>query len=532
MSHCRLAPVGAPGAAGSLLTLTSLLLLFSGGCHAAVQPPPLPVATPRSRPPAVSLHWPVPPPPPLRSAAPVLRVALAARLGPGGATAPERAAPLLLRAAGAELLLRDAAGQQLRAAQFSLRWRLQPLPETLRIRRRVIGPFASYESAAQAAAAWRQRGAAVVIARPLDWEVWAPAEAPEPPAGGSRLLERQERARLTLELARTTGPLALQGPLRIDAPAGLLWQGALHRGPFLLQPDAYGSWSLVEEVPLERYLEGVVPHEIGATAPPAALAAQAILARTWAVRNRGRFAVDGYNLCADTQCQVYGDPRLAGAPVRQAIAATRHRVLASAGMPIHAVYHASNGGVAAGYEEGWAGPPLPYLRAFADGPPAFVARYPLPLQAGSLAALLRPGPPPAWGADHPRHRWQRTLTATGLQESLGVAGLGMPSRVEVLERGPSGRVLALAIHGSAGSRVLRLDAIRRNLRQLPSTLFQITAIAPSRWLVAGAGFGHGVGLSQAGAIDLARQGWSTDRILARYYPGSSLVPLRSLGEDL
>ena len=66
----------------------------------------------------------------------------------------------------------------------------------------------------------------------------------------------------------------------------------------------------------------MVPHEIGAGSPPAALAAQAVLARTWALRNRQRFAVDGYHLCADTQCQVYGDPRQAGAAVRQAVSAT------------------------------------------------------------------------------------------------------------------------------------------------------------------------------------------------------------------
>jgi SpoIID/LytB domain protein len=102
----------------------------------------------------------------------------------------------------------------------------------------------------------------------------------------------------------------------------------------------------------------------------------------------------------------------------------------------------------------------------------------------------------------------------------------------VLQRGPSGRVLALEIVGPGGRRVLRLDAIRRNLRLLPSTLFQITPAGPGRWLVEGAGFGHGAGLSQAGAIDLARQGWSTARILQHYYPGTSLVPLRSLGDAL
>ena len=68
----------------------------------------------------------------------------------------------------------------------------------------------------------------------------------------------------------------------------------------------------MEQVPIERYLEGVVPHEIGAGSPPAALQAQTVLARTWALANSHRFAIDGYHLCSDTQCQVYSDPRIAG----------------------------------------------------------------------------------------------------------------------------------------------------------------------------------------------------------------------------
>jgi peptidoglycan hydrolase-like amidase len=195
-----------------------------------------------------------------------------------------------------------------------------------------------------------------------------------------------------LELRRADGVVELAGPIRIEASGGLRWGGGLYSGPFRLQADAYGSWTLVEEVPLERYLEGVVPHEIGAGSPAAALAAQAVLARTWAVRNQHRFAVDGYHLCADTQCQVYSDPRQAGAAARSAIASTRHRVLAWQGQPIHAVYHATNGGMAAGFEEVWSGEPLPYLKAFPDGPPAFAKRFALPLSL-EPPAERHPDPP-------------------------------------------------------------------------------------------------------------------------------------------
>ena len=523
-----------------LASLPPLLLaglLLAGGCRAASEnsgPPPPPQQL--SAPPAPgqtggdALHWPVAVPAPMALDNPVLWVALEAHLKPAAGGDVSTAPPLRLRSgSGGMLTLITADGQRFMAPELVLHWRRQPLAQPLRLRREVIGPFASFESAEKAANRWRAKGVAAVIAHPRDWEVWAAAGA-EPPEGvSSRSVERLETSRLSLELRRADGVVELAGPIRIEAPAGLRWRDGLYGGPFRLQGDAYGSWSLVEEVPLERYLEGVVPHEIGAGSPAAALAAQAVLARTWAVRNQHRFAVDGYHLCADTQCQVYSDPRQAGAATRSAIAATRHRVLAWQGQPIHAVYHATNGGVAAGFEEAWSGDPLPYLKPFADGPSPFPERFSLPLASGPLTQLLADGRG-AYGAGHPRFRWRRTLTAAAITTALGsnAAGIGQPRALRVLERGPSGRVLALEIEGATGVRVLRLDAIRRTLRQLPSTLFTVTPTAAGSWLVVGGGFGHGAGLSQAGAIDLAGRGWNSTRILQHYYPNTQLRTLSEL----
>jgi SpoIID/LytB domain protein len=228
---------------------------------------------------------------------------------------------------------------------------------------------------------------------------------------------------------------------------------------------------------------------------------------------------------------VYSDPRQAGRAVRQAIAATRLSVLMAGGGPIHAVYHASNGGISAAYEEAWSGAPVPYLRPFADGPAPFQARYPVPLAPAALATLLRDGQA-AWGADHPVFRWQRRLTAAQVAAALGKErGVGRPTALKVLGRGPSGRVLALEVQGTEGRTVLRLDAIRRTLRSLPSTLFVLRPAGPGVWQLEGGGFGHGAGLSQAGAIDLARRGWSSRRILAHYYPGTELSSLGAAGDS-
>ena len=471
------------------------------------------------------LHWPVEQPPPVTAAQPRLWVALGAHLaGPG---------ELSLRSARGSLVLRDAAGRSVQAASISLGWSHQPLSRPLLVRRLVLGPYASFESAEAVAERWRAVGARPVVAKPRDWEVWAPPETPQLAGEASRLVERRDTQAWAPALITPSGPKPLRGPIRIEAPGGLRWNGGVFAGPFRLQSDAHGGWTLVEQVPVEHYLLGVVPHEIGAGAPPAALAAQAVLARTWALRNQHRFAVDGYHLCADTQCQVYADPRHAGAAVSRAIASTAGRVLAWQGRPIHAVYHATNGGVAAAFEEVWAGRPLPYLQPWLDGPAARLAplALTLPLDQAELTRLLRSGHG-AFGAGHPRFRWERSIDAATLTKAARAIDprFSRVSLVQVVERGPSGRVLALQLGGSPGgsSVVLRRDAIRRSLRQLPSTLFVVQPAGPGVWRFDGGGFGHGAGLSQAGAIDLAHQGWSLERILDRYYPGTQLLPLSAL----
>lgn len=491
-------------------------LVLVGGCRQTTSAGDLP------------LHWPTQPAPPLRGPNPQIWVALADRLpAPAGVGGPGLS--LELRAATGRLRLRDGAGLDKQADQFEIRWLREPLPQPFVLERQVIGPFPSYESAAEQARLWRLKGASPVVARPGEWEVWAPLASP-PPDGPVRQerQEHQQRWRPALVSKAAAAPLPLQGPVRLEAPGGLLWQGVRYPGPFRLQADAYGSWTLVEQLPMETYLGGVVPHEIGAGAPPAALGAQAVLARTWAVANQRRFQVDGYHLCADTQCQVYSDPTQAGSEVRGALQRSAGQVLTWKGAPLAGVYSASNGGVAAGFEEGWRGQALPYLRAFVDGPPPQQKLFPLPLAGEApLGKLLREGGE-FYGQGHPRYRWQRRLRAAELTALTAPEAIGPIKDLVVAQRGPSGRVQELVLVGAAGELRLQRDQIRRRLRMLPSTLFVLAPEGPGVWLLEGGGFGHGAGLSQAGAIDLAQRGWGSDRILQHYFPGSSLRPLKTL----
>ncbi len=437
--------------------------------------------------------------------------------------------PLLLNSAGEKLLLKDGKGIVHKSSTITIEWRKVPLLSPQKIVRKIAGPFSSFESAEQFAKQLEKIGIQSNIAHPKDWEVWVEGEMETPL--GMDFVQRIQIIDYAIKpvLKGRNLELLLEGPISINAPDGLVWKTGIYKGPFLLIADAYGSWTLVEKVTLQQYLNGVVPHEIGASSPPNALAVQAVLARTWALANMHRFKIDGYHLCSDVQCQVYKDPNKSNENIKQAIEKTLGQFLAWKGKPIHAVYHATNGGVMASANEAWAMDPLSYVRPKLDGSPSWTNRFNLPLISNSSVRSILASKDGANGSYHHLFRWKRIFTVEKLKKALYQAPLDFesPKTIKVLQRGSSGRVLSLAILGSNAQtlKILRLDNIRRTLRDLPSTLFVIDQLEEGVWQFSGGGFGHGVGLSQAGAIDLALKGWKPTQILMHYYPGTDYETL-------
>ena len=424
---------------------------------------------------------------------------------------------------GRKLILTDADGVTRKANEINIGWRAQQLSHPKVFARKTIGPFASFESAERLAKDLKDKGIESTIAHPLDWEVWVSGDIEIPPSIKSTYQKIKVFKTVIPYLDGNNGKIALKGPISLEAPDGLRWEKGIYFGPFSIQSDAYGSWTLVEHVPIERYLNGVVPYEIGATSPQAALAAQAVLARTWALANSHRFKVDGYNLCSDTQCQVYKDPSKANQKIKTAINKTAGIILTWNKRPINTVYHATNGGVMASVDEAWSINQVPYLQMRLDGPQQWAHKVDLPLSNEKYLKSFLFSKSEAFGSDHPLFRWERTLEASQiskqLNQALKVSSSFYPNKINVVTRGRSGRVTSLKIDGKTGSEIfLKLDAIRRVLRQLPSTLFVVKEIKEGKWLFSGGGFGHGAGMSQSGAIDLAKNGWTTKQILSHYYP--------------
>jgi stage II sporulation protein D len=141
-------------------------------------------------------------------------------------------------------------------------------------------------------------------------------------------------------------------------------QGRPYRGLIELRVSPFGTVRPVNWIEIEQYLLGVVPEELGPEVWPEleALRAQAVAARTYAWRNRGQFADEGFDLCDTPRCQVYGGAGSEHPLSDRAVASTRGQILRFEGEPIVALYTATCGGHTEDGQEIFPEHDEPYLR--------------------------------------------------------------------------------------------------------------------------------------------------------------------------
>ncbi|UKP00165.1 SpoIID/LytB domain-containing protein [Nostoc sp. UHCC 0870] len=424
----------------------------------------------------------------------------------------------------------------------------------------VLGTYSTYETAEYSANKWRSQGIEVEIAQPDRWQVWAKREVYNTPllrrllfksvqSTGNQLafintqvsptvprvnwiVNGKRYSPKNVEISTTKNLIRVKQGEKLDTTR-------VYAGKINFQPNAYGTYTLVNQVPLEIYLRGVVPHEIGTTAPTAALETQAILARTYVLRNLRRFAVDDYELCATTHCQVYYGLTGTSTKTDQAIAATRGKVLTYNNQLVDALYSSTTGGVTAYFSDVWNGKNRPYLRPVVDTPTQL-----WDLSKQSLAdeknfqkfiSLKQGFNESQWNV----FRWSKETPLDKIIEDLQkflraknnpYAKFKNIEAMAITKRSPSGRILELAVKTDIGTFTLHKDEVRSAFAAPRSTLFYIVPLNKGKdelWGYAfiGGGLGHGVGLSQTGAQNLAKLGWSSQKILQFYYPGTQIKPL-------
>lgn len=277
-----------------------------------------------------------------------------------------------------------------------------------------------------------------------------------------------------------------------------------------------GNRVTIRKVPFETYVQAAILSEF---APPSGdpdvvermLEIQAVIGRTYALAHLNRHANEGFDVCATTHCQLFEPSRITtsrwAAQSSEAVRQTTGTVLWFRDRPADALFHADCGGRTSRADDVWSGVGQPYLVSLEDDGPAASAhatwRYET-TEAAIIAALNKDS----------RTRIGKTLRG-----------------IQVLERDGAGRAERIAIHGS-DEVIVRgeefRDAVSQSFgsRAIKSTWFDVRRAGAS-YIFEGRGFGHGVGLCQAGALARIRAGAKLPAVLQQYFPGTRLITLRA-----
>jgi SpoIID/LytB domain protein len=293
--------------------------------------------------------------------------------------------------------------------------------------------------------------------------------------------------------------------------------------------DHDGMLVAANAVAEDKLLAGLVPAEMYPDAPPAALKAQAIAARTELLQKIGRRNLtDPFLLCSTQQCQVYAGTGKEDPRTTKAVEATRGIVLLRDGGGLVDIrYSASCGGHGEDNDAIWGGDPDPSLRGRSDTKTGAASGGMSRITDDNLGAFLD-GDGDAWCSKPKlgtsKFRWTEKISQTELTARVAVEypEVGRVKQLVAKRRGVSGRIAVLAIAGDKTTIEVSGDLhIRRLLGGLKSTLFEATRQGDT-FVIRGAGYGHGVGMCQMGAIGMASAGKPYAQILGHYYRGSHL----------
>jgi stage II sporulation protein D len=333
-------------------------------------------------------------------------------------------------------------------------------------------------------------------------------------SGGRLQLIRAGMATLDLPAQVLAGPDLSEEFMKVG--------GRRYRGYLIIQRGTAGI-TVINRVPMEAYLLSVVALELGfrAQSDREAVKAQAVAARSYALRYRGRREALGFDVFPTDADQVYGGVEAELPEVNEAVQATAGEILTFQGRPIEALFHSTCGWSTESNEQVFQNrEPVPYLRAVSD-------RY-------------GDGERDFYCAISPRFRWREEWDADGLSTILartlplvvnGASSIGRVTDIRSGRMTPTGRVYELVVTTTTGTYTVGPGRIREALRpaldrQLWSSMFQLHVDKAdgrvSRVVAAGAGYGHGVGMCQFGAVGRARAGADYRGILATYYNGTTL----------
>lgn len=315
---------------------------------------------------------------------------------------------------------------------------------------------------------------------------------------------------------------------------------------------------LINHIQIDQYLYGVVPREVSPSFPIESIKAQSVASRTFAMANKKKHQKEGFDLCDTTHCQVYGGMDVENPATNKAVDETKNVYVYYDGKFADTTFHSNNGGYIESSKDAWGGH-VEYLIAKED----------------------------VFSVNSPSSTWNVRLTGQEIGAKLLSAGIniGEISDMEILETSDANRVLKLKLVGTLGEEIISGAKLRTILgnTSIKSTWFNIIkegesssenvyafdldssnpvlinlneatmvdgsniksrsknkvsraaemnrtknmenayGVAIGGFTFEGRGYGHGVGMSQYGAMEMAKQGYSYEEILKHYYTGVDIM---------
>ncbi|EMO42188.1 SpoIID/LytB domain-containing protein [Leptospira noguchii] len=288
----------------------------------------------------------------------------------------------------------------------------------------------------------------------------------------------------------------LKAPIRfVSQNTSLEFKSHKVRGSIHIIPQSQGPALVINILPLEEYLLAVVPSEVPYSWPMEALKAQAICARTYAVREILNKKNTLYDVEATTNSQVYGGIEKEHPFTTKAVQDTTGVMAVFEENPIQAFFHSNSGGKTETPENIWGGKKIPYLSTVSSD-------------------FDRAGE---------NFYWKEIVSQDLINSKFSNLKLGEIQSIQVLSRTSSGRVDLMELNGTEGTSRIRGKEFRQTLGAPVRSLRFGIQKESNGFLIKGMGSGHGVGLSQWGSFGMAKENYNYIEILKYYYPGTDLA---------
>jgi stage II sporulation protein D len=298
------------------------------------------------------------------------------------------------------------------------------------------------------------------------------------------------------------GPHLLSGPTRLlpgKSGEHVVIDGRRYGGNIVFRPNKDETVTVIDELGIEEYLLGVIAKEMSPEWPLEALKAQAIVSRTFALNNLGKFKHNGFDLSNDDRSQLYTGLTDINPRIKRAVKQTRGQILSWRGKIMPVYFHSTCGGHTVSPGDVWGDR----------------SATPAPL-TGVRCRYCKHSPHYRWqayfrGRDILRHL-QRTWNVTRLD------------RIRIGAKGSNGILVTLNLKLDRMWKTIRANKFRLLLgaAELKSTRIYRISRKSRGWHFRGKGYGHGVGLCQWGARVQAVDGREYRRILRHYFPGAKI----------